>query len=139
MAALRSVVGAQTGGSSGGAMILVDTSIWVTHLNKGNPRLRELLEDGRVACHSFIIGELACGRFPHRAEVLRLLKSLPHAEIAAHEEVLELVERRSLMGTGVGYIDAHLLASALISHLPLWTADGKLAEVSYDLGVAYPG
>jgi predicted nucleic acid-binding protein len=119
-------------------MILVDTSIWVTHLNKGNPRLRELLEDGRVACHSFIVGELACGRFPHRAEVLELLKSLPPAEIAAHEEVLELVERRSLMGTGIGYLDAHLLASALISRMPLWTADRKLAEVSRGLAVAYP-
>jgi len=124
-------------GNGEGVVVLVDTSIWVTHLNRGKPRLRDLLEDGRVACHSFIIGELACGNFRRRAKILKLLNALPQAEVAQHQEVLELIERRSLMGTGVGYIDAHLLSSALLSDMPLWTADRRLAEVSRDLGVAY--
>jgi len=119
-------------------MVLVDTSIWVTHLSRGKPRLRELLEDGHVACHSFIIGELACGNFDPRAEILKLLNALPRAEVAGHGEVLELIEGRALMGTGIGYIDAHLLASALLSDMLLWTSDRRLADVSRALGVAYP-
>jgi len=119
-------------------MVLVDTSIWVTHLRREKPHLRELLEEARVVSHSFVIGELACGNLDPRSEILSLLNALPAAEVADHEEVLELIERRALMGTGIGYIDAHLLSSALLSDMPLWTADRRLAEVSRDLGVAYP-
>ena len=120
-------------------MVLVDTSIWVTHLRRGNPHLRELLEEARVASHSFVIGELACGNLNPRSEILLLLDALPAAELADHEEVLELIERRALMGTGIGYVDAHLVASAILSNMPLWTADRRLNGVSHELGVAYPG
>ena len=119
-------------------MILVDTSIWVTHLHRGHARMRELLEEGRVACHSFVIGELACGSLDPRSEILSLLETLPATVVADHEEVLELFELHGLMGSGIGYIDAHLVASALLSHMPLWTADRQLRDVSRKLGVAYP-
>ena len=118
-------------------MVLVDTSVWVNHLRRGDPHLRDLLRDGMVLCHAWVIGELACGNLRRRTEILGLLEDLPGAEVADHAEVLEFIERRRLMGRGVGYIDVHLLASALLSHVPLWTTDKPLARVAADLGVAY--
>ena len=119
-------------------MVLVDTSIWVTHLRRGEPHLRLLLEDAHVACHPFVIGELACGHLDPREEIITWLSALPAAEVAHHDEVLGLIERRDLAGRGIGFVDAHLVASALICHMPLWTADRRLAEISRILGVAYP-
>jgi predicted nucleic acid-binding protein len=119
-------------------MVLVDTSIWVAHLRTASLPMRELLEEGRVACHSFVIGELACGNLNPRGEILSLLNALPATEVASHEEVLELIEGRALMGSGIGYVDAHLLASALLSQMPLWTADRRLRDVSRKLGIPYP-
>jgi predicted nucleic acid-binding protein len=119
-------------------MVLVDTSIWVNHLRRGKPHLRLLLEEAQVACHPFVIGELACGRLDPREEILTWLSALPAAEFAHHDEVLDLIERRDLAGRGMGLIDAHLVASALISHMPIWTADRRLAEISRAIGIAYP-
>lgn len=118
-------------------MILADTSVWVHHLRRGDERLRALLLDGQVLCHLFIVGEMACGTLRNRREILSLLSALPTAPVADHEEVLHLVESRDLAGRGIGWIDAHLLTSALLSGSPLWTLDRKLRAVASSLGISY--
>ena len=118
-------------------MVLVDTSVWVAHLRDGNIGLETLLNEGRVAGHSFIIAELACGNLKNRSEILSLLRTLPVAIQAEHDEVMELIETHSLMGKGLGYIDMHLLASALLTDVPLWTLDRKLDETASQLKKKY--
>ncbi len=118
-------------------MILVDTSVWISHLREGNKRLAELLENGRVMCHPFIIGELACGNMKNRALILSLLQSLPMAVQAEHEEVMTFIEQHKLMGKGLGYIDIHLLASALLTGIRLWTLDKRLSKVAESLGIGF--
>jgi len=117
-------------------VILADTSVWVHHLRRGDERLRALLRDGEVLCHPFIVGEIACGTLRNRREILSLLSALPSAPVADHEEVLRLVESRGLDGRGIGWIDAHLMASALLSRSPLWTLDRKLKAVASSLGIS---
>ncbi len=92
-------------------MILVDTSVWVDHLRAGTPALAAALEQGGVLMHPFVLGELACGNLKNRGEVLRLLGALPGAPMATDREARDFIERRALMGRGIGYIDIHLLAS----------------------------
>ena len=116
-------------------MILADTSVWVHHLRQGNDRLAGLLSDGQVACHPFVIGELACGNLKNRAEVLLLLGRLPSPVPATHDEVLTLLEVRRLMGRGLGWIDAHLLGTAVLEGFGLWTLDQRLAVAARALGV----
>jgi hypothetical protein len=118
-------------------MVLVDTSVWVVHLRKGNIGLEALLNEGHVVSHSFIVGELACGNLKNRSEILSLLYALPMATHAEHDELMQFIENHSLMGKGLGYIDMHLLASAILSKVPLWTLDKKLNQVSLKLGLAY--
>lgn len=118
-------------------MVLVDTSIWVTHLREGDDGLAGLLDKGMVCCHPFVIGELACGNLKNRTEILSLLQALPSAETADHEEMLAFIENNGLMGKGLGYVDVHLLGSALLSNVLLWTADSRLAEAASGLGVCY--
>jgi predicted nucleic acid-binding protein len=118
-------------------MVLVDTSVWVEHLRFGNIGLENLLNEDRVACHLFIIGELACGNLLNRIEILSLLQALPLATQAEQEEVMQLTENYSLMGRGLGYIDMHLLVSAKLTKIPIWTLDKKLGEVSSGLGLKY--
>jgi len=113
----------------------VDSSIWVAHLRDGNVGLENLLIESNVACHPFIIGELACGNIKKRAEILSLLQSLPMALQAEHDEVLQFIDNHRLMGTGLGYIDIHLLASANLTKISLWTFDQKLHSVSLKLGL----
>jgi predicted nucleic acid-binding protein len=120
-------------------LILVDTSIWIDHLRRRHARLAALLDAGRVMVHPFVIGEIALGALRRRDEVLGLLAELPAARVARHEDVLAVVERRGLAGAGIGWVDAHLLASALVEHLPLWTLDRRLVAVSRKLGVAWDG
>ncbi len=118
--------------------LLADTSVWIEHLRAGRTALADHLRRGEVYCHPFIIGELACGNLANRREILRRLRSLPRAEVAEHDEVLAFLEAHHLAGRGIGWIDAHLLASARLSHLPLWTLDGQLAGLARDLGLAPP-
>ncbi len=115
--------------------VLVDTSVWVSHFRFGDERLRALLEEGHVACHPFVIGELACGSLKKRAEILGLLHALPMAETASQEEVLVFIENNRLMGKGLGYVDVHLLSSAILTDVPLWTFDKSLAKAAKSLGV----
>ena len=116
-------------------MILVDTSIWIEHLRRGHPGLAARLEDAQVSIHPFIVGELACGHLKNRREVLALLVALPQVAIADHDEVLAFVEKHRLMGAGFGWVDVHLLASAVLSGVPLWTADARLRRAAARLGV----
>ena len=117
-------------------MILVDTSVWVDHLRIGNRGLRALLERAEVLCHPLIIGEVACGTLRNRGEVLRLLDQLPKGIVAEHDEVLEFLNQRRLFGKGIGWIDLHLLASAQLSNVSLWTSDSRLGRVAAELGRA---
>jgi predicted nucleic acid-binding protein len=118
-------------------VILVDTSVWVDHLRAGNPRLVTELDGGRVLTHPFVIGELACGTLRNRREVLDLLSRLPSAPMATHAEALDFLERRALMGRGIGFIDVHLLASAaLATPATLWTRDRRLAAIAAELSLA---
>ena len=117
-------------------MILVDTSIWVDHLRSGVPRLTAALQAGEVFIHPWVIGELACGNLRDRRSLLQLLQSLPAARVATSTEVLVLIEQHQLMGRGIGFIDAALLASARLSHCRLWSHDRRLAELAAALGVS---
>lgn len=118
-------------------LVLVDTSIWVSHLAKGSAELRALLERAEVLCHPFVVGELVCGNLTNRTEIISLLQELPQARVVEHDEVLRFIEARRLAGRGLGFIDAHLLASAVLTRAPLWTADKRLREAATDLGVSY--
>ena len=118
-------------------MVLVDTSIWVSHLRDGNAELATLLNDGEVLCHPLIVGELACGNLKDRSVILSFLQLLPMSIEAEHEEVLLFIEKRRLMGKGIGYVDVHLLISAILTDVPLWTLDNKLAQVSDNLHIKY--
>jgi predicted nucleic acid-binding protein len=111
-------------------MTLVDTSVWVQHLRAGSARLGVLLRDEQVLSHPFVIGELACGNLRNREEILSLLAALPEARVAEHDEVLHLVESARFYGRGLGWIDAHLLASALISRCAFWTLDSPLQRAA---------
>jgi predicted nucleic acid-binding protein len=117
-------------------VILVDTSVWVEHFRAGNPALARLLNDDGVACHPFVIGELACGNLRDREEVLGHLARLPETRVATHQEALHLVARRALAGAGLGWVDVHLLASALLSGVALWTLDRPLRDAARQLGCA---
>lgn len=119
-------------------MILVDTSVWIDHLRSIEPLLVQALNAGRVLAHPFVTGELACGRMHNAAGVRALLQSLPAAPIATEAEVLGFIDRRALAGTGIGYVDAHLLcATALAGTAQLWTRDRRLAAIADSLGIGH--
>jgi predicted nucleic acid-binding protein len=115
---------------AGRAFMLVDTSVWVDHFRRGDDSLRSLLDREEVESHPFIIGELACGSLRRRSEVLSLLEKLPQVPTGSHDEVLAFVELHRLMGRGIGWIDAHLLASAALAGVLLWTRDRRLSDVA---------
>lgn len=117
-------------------MILVDTSVWVDHFRRGVSLLEDLLTSGQVATHPFVIGELACGNLARRTEILALLDSLPSLKTASHIEALHLVKAHALHGAGIGWVDVHLLSSALLNHTPIWTRDRRLNAVAGALGIA---
>lgn len=116
-------------------MILADTSVWAEHLNRTNPDFQEALEAGLILGHPFVLGELICGNLPRRPRAIADLKILPRATVASDAEVLELIETRRLYGTGIGWVDAHLLAAALLSRCSLWTLDKKLRRAADELGI----
>lgn len=118
-------------------MILLDTSVWVDHLRRGDARVVSVLESSEAICHAFVIGELACGNLRSRASVITLLRALPQSAMASDDEALHFIERHSLMGRGIGYADAHLLASVAIGGSLLWTRDKRLREIATELGFAH--
>ena len=117
-------------------MILADTSVWIAHLRLGSEELKRSLEAGEVLCHPHVVGELACGNFRNRGGILELLRALPVATTATEDEVLACIERNHLYGTGLGYTDVHLLASALLTPTRLWTHDAALGREARRLRVA---
>jgi predicted nucleic acid-binding protein len=119
-------------------VILVDTSLWIDHLRSGNDVLADLLDNSAVLAHPWVTGELALGNLTHRAEILALLRALPQATLAEHDEVLLLIEQQALSGAGIGYVDAQLLAaSRLTPDTKLWTTDKRLANIAARLGLEY--
>jgi predicted nucleic acid-binding protein len=118
-------------------VILVDSSIWVDHLRIGNAKLARMLDDGRVISHPFVVGELALGSLRRRESILSSLQELPQAVVASDAEVLRFINQQALHGLGIGYVDAHLLASVrLTAGGSLWTRDKRLQAVADRLGVA---
>ena len=116
-------------------MILVDTSVWIDHLNKGSATLAAALDRGDVLTHPVIIGELACGTMKNRRIILSFLSNLPTAPVATDEETILFIERHRLMGKGIGYVDAHLLAAATLMDTPrFWTKDERLSALAAALG-----
>ena len=117
-------------------MILADTSIWINHLRWGDARLKVLLNNSEILIHHFIIGELSTGQLKNRKTLLELLNALPKTILAEHEEVLLLLESKKLFGRGLGWVDLHLLAAAIISGTPLWTRDKRLSEAARNLDIS---
>lgn len=119
-------------------MILVDTSVWIDHLRSGDAALAELLDRGVILAHAWVTGELALGNLRERDEVIGLLNGLPRATLATAAEVMTLIGRERLHGTGIGYVDAQLLASTrLTAGATLWTSDRRLAAATSRLGIAF--
>lgn len=119
-------------------MILVDTSVWVDHLRSGNAILARLLEQDAVLVHPWVTGELALGSLQHREEVIGLLLALPRATEVRDHELLHLIDQQALFGTGIGYVDAQLLASTrLTPDARLWTGDERLASAALRLGIEF--
>ncbi len=118
-------------------MVLVDISIWVTHLRQGSRQLENLLLDAEVMCHPFIIGELACGNLKNRNEIISLLHSLPMAPTIEFDEFLFFIDQNHLMGKGVGFVDVHLLASAQLAGVSLWTAEKSLKSAADQLELTF--
>lgn len=114
-------------------LTLVDTSIWIAHLRSPHQELIALLENGNAATHTAVIGELACGSLKKRTVFLESLNRLLPVTEADPEEVHELIENKKLFGKGIGWVDAQLLASCLISNTHLITLDKKLAAIASKL------
>ena len=109
-------------------MTLVDTSVWINHIRRADERLRQLLKDDQVVTHPFVVGELACGRFANRDEVLRLLERLPALEPVSNREARLFLDAHNLAGGGIGWVDVHLLAAARLARVQIMTADKALAR-----------
>ncbi|HJO03295.1 MAG TPA: PIN domain-containing protein [Acidobacteriota bacterium] len=114
-------------------MVLADTSIWVRHLRLGDLDLMHLLRAEKVLTHPFVLTELGTRRLDRGDEILRLLRTLPGAVVADTHEVDRMIEDRELAGLGLGLVDVHLLASALLSDARLWSSDRRLREVAAEL------
>jgi predicted nucleic acid-binding protein len=114
-------------------MLLVDTSVWVNHLRRSDERLQQALLDDQVLMHPLVLGEIACGSLQRRSTILSDLAQLPHAVSAENTEVLEFLEQHRLFGKGIGWIDAHLLASAALTRCRLWTTDTRLGDAAASL------
>jgi predicted nucleic acid-binding protein len=117
-------------------MILVDTSIWIEHLRRGDERLARILEQGQVLSHPYVISELALGSLRNRERILGALQDLPQTSVPTDDEVLRFVEQNALYDVGIGYIDVHLLAAVRLSPgTTLWTGDKRLLAAGKTLGL----
>ena len=117
-------------------IVLADTSVWIEHFRHGAPRLADRLNDGLVLMHPFVSGELSCASLKNRLSVLSDLQTLSEAKLASNLEVLQLVQSWKLWGRGLGWIDAHVLASAMLSSCRLWTLDRRLRQAATEIGVS---
>jgi predicted nucleic acid-binding protein len=117
-------------------LILADSSVWVDHLHRPDPVLHRLLHSDLILIHPVVVGEVALGTVPDRLSILAILGDLGRAVVAEHEEVLRLIEDCELYGCGIGYGDAQLLASVLLtSGSRLWTRDRALRKVARQLSL----
>jgi predicted nucleic acid-binding protein len=118
-------------------VILVDTSVWVDHLRAGDALLQALLDKEQVLSHPFVIGELGLGSIPQRATTLRQLNRLPVSLVAHHDDVMLLVDQQRLYGSGLSYVDVHLLAATrLTPDATLWSRDKNLSAAAKRLSLA---
>jgi predicted nucleic acid-binding protein len=120
-------------------MLLADTSVWIGHFRGEEPELGPILSDGLVFMHPFVLGELACGNLKQRERVIGYLNTLPSAVLAQHDEVLRVIAVWKLHGRRIGWTDAHLIASALLSRCVLWTLDERLKTAASHAGVITQG
>jgi predicted nucleic acid-binding protein len=121
-------------------MVLTDTSIWIRFLANREPYaegLDRLLDRDQVLRHDLVYGELLIGDRAGRRKLLAEFERIPAAVTVPHREVVEFVQYRKLHGRGIGWIDVHLLASAIVGQCQLWTADSRLAAIALEFGVAY--
>ncbi len=118
-------------------MILVDTSVWISHFRENNDYLVSLLDDNKVLSHPYVIGELACGNLRNRTNILNLMNKLPSALIAEPDEIMHFIEFHRLMGRGIGYVDVCLLASARLTNAQLWSLDKRLQQSASLLALNY--
>ena len=120
-------------------LILVDTSVWIDSFQKGFAAVDKITNEPEICVHQFIVGEFAVGNLGNRHKVIDILNNLYHVKIIDHKEVLNLVKEKKLYGKGIGYIDCHLLASAVaMPNTLLWTHDRRLRSAAIQLGVAFP-
>lgn len=117
-------------------MTLVDTSAWIDHFRRADSDLVERLQHGAVACHPFVIGELALGSLVRRSEILELVRELHTLSVMPHEGVLTFVVDHVLAATGIGWVDAHLLAAAHAAGAEILTHDRRLQRQAIRLGLA---
>jgi predicted nucleic acid-binding protein len=116
---------------------LVDTSVWINHLRRSDDELQRLLADGLVGVHEFVLGELALGHVTQRDTVIGLLENLTRLPVATHGEVVHFVRAHDLQGSGIGWVDAHLLCAARMARWTVWTADRKLRTAAQRAAVAH--
>jgi predicted nucleic acid-binding protein len=120
--------------------VLVDTSVWIRFLSNRAPyatELEQLLSRDEVSGHELVYGELLIGDRGGRQALLSDYGRMDRAPLVPHAEVVAFVHDRKLSGRGIGWIDAHVLASTLIARLTLWTADAALATIAAELGIAH--
>jgi predicted nucleic acid-binding protein len=118
--------------------VLVDSSVWVAHFKRRNDHLVELLEDGAVICHPYIVGEVACGTPPSRKDIIGMLAELESAPVATQEELLALMDKCHLFGRGCGFVDMSLLAASMLSETArIWTLDKRFELLASELNLAY--
>jgi predicted nucleic acid-binding protein len=118
-------------------MVLIDTSAWIDHFNRSDPVLQFLLNEYDAATHPFILGELACGNFKNRNEIFALLSNLPAITTISTDEYFVFIEKNKLYGSGLGFVDIHLLASSLISQCTIYTKDKNLLSAAHSFNIGY--
>lgn len=118
-------------------MILADTSLWIEHLRVGRPAFTALLARKRISFHWVVIGELATGNLPRRADFLATIRLISKAKTGSPEECLAFIENNKLAGRGLGWNDVQLLVAARLSRHTLWSLDARLASAAEELGVGY--
>jgi len=119
-------------------MILADTSVWINHIRFGDSAFAQLLASGNILMHPFILGEISLGSLRDRTAFLDQLRQMNEATVASDGEVLQLIESRQIYSSGIGYADAHLLASiTLMPGVSFWTLDKRLKAVAEKLLIAY--
>jgi hypothetical protein len=117
--------------------VLADTSIWIDHFRGRDRRLAKLLDRGDVVMHPFVVGELLLGKLQKITEMVDDLNALPKAAVANDGEVLKFIVERKLPGSGIGYVDAHLLAAAALTpETAIWTREKRLLVAARSLSLA---